>query len=274
MRIHTGVLLLVVAAASLAEEPAAAPAAPPAPETAPAPTPAAEPAAAGAPDAAARFDELWKTRDDPATLKAADALIAESLKATPDTYDVLWRAARARWWVADGAADDTLKKQVAKEAWDFAARAQKAKPGALEGTYYTALSIGAYSQSVGILKAITEGLEKQYVTNLDAALKLNEGYDRYGGLRAKGRYYWSLPWPKRDLKKSREILLRAAEKNPEHLRNWLFLAETELKDGNPKEAKAAIEKVLNGSLDFDPPEGRRSKAWAKPVAAEIEKALK
>ena len=220
-----------------------------------------------------QFDDLWPLRDDPESMKATEATIRDGLKTAPDDYDLLWRAARYRWWVADGA-DEKLKKQLSKEGWNYAERAQKAKRIGPQAEYYTALNIGAYSQAVGILKALGDGLEGKFNDNLDAALKSDPGFDRYGPHTAKGRYYWELPWPKRDLDKSRTELKLVLAKHPEHLRAWLFLAETELKDGHPEEAKAALDKVLGGASDYDLPEARRIKKWAAPVATQVAAALK
>lgn len=257
--------VLVVSSAALAQD-AAAPAAPPAaPETAP------------APDAAsyvAKLDELWKTRDNAESIKATDEAIKNGLIAFPENYDLLWRAARYRWWVADGLTEEKTKRAKAKAGWDYAERAVKVKPTGAEGKYYTAISIGAYSQAVGILTALGEGLEGKFVENLDYSIKNNESFDRYGGHTAKGRYHWELPWPKRDLKKSKEELQKSIDKNPEHLRNYYFLAATLLKDGDAKGAKEMNDKALNGDASYDPPEARRVKDWAKTQAAEIEKALK
>lgn len=232
----------------------------------------AQPASAA--DVTTKLDELWKTRDDAATIKAADEAITEGLKAFPDDFELLWRASRAKWWVADGATDTKLQRQVAKEGWTLAERAVKAKADGMQGHYYVALNIGAYSQAVGILKALGEGLEGRFNDELEKARKADTSYDRYGPVNAKGRYYWELPWPKRDLEKSRAELKTVIEKHPEHLRAWLYLAETELKDGKAKEAKTCVDKVLNGADAYDPPEARRIKKWAKVVSAEVEKELK
>ena len=234
----------------------------------------AAPPPAEAADAAsfsAKLDELWKTRDAADAVKQNDDVIRDGLKAFPSDYDLLWRAARIRWWVADGLTEEKLKKQVAKEGWNYAKRAAETKPAGPEAKYFTALNIGAYSQAVGILKALSDGLEGQFVDNLEFSLKNNESFDRYGGRTAKGRYHWELPWPKRDLGKSKAELQKSIDKNPEHLRNYVFLADTLLKDGDKKGAKDAIDKVLNGSDAYDPPEARRMKAWAKTF---VEKELK
>ncbi len=235
-------------------------------------SPDAPPADAAA--VVATLDQHWTTRDEGASVAAINAAIRDGLKAFPDDYAILWRAARFRWWQADGETNEKTKRMVAKEGWNYAKRAVDAKPTGAEAKYYVALSIGAYSQAVGILKALTDGLEGQFVENLEFALKNNEAFDRCGGRRAKGRYYWELPWPKRDLKKSKEELAKAVAASPEHLRNYYYLAQTLIKDGDAKGAKEQIDKVLNGASDFDPPEARRVKAWAQPVAEEIQRELK
>jgi tetratricopeptide (TPR) repeat protein len=254
--------LVVVSSVALAEEPAAA--------VAPAPV-AAAPAGESA---AAKLDTCWLTRDDEASIAACNAAIKEGNATSPKDYSFLWKAARFRWWVADGSTDDKEMRKLAKQGWEYADRAVEVNPTGAEGKYYVALTIGAYSTAVGILKAIGEGLEGKFVENLDYAIKNNESFDRYGARRAKGRYYWNLPWPKRDLKKSKEELQRAIDKSPEHLRNQFFLADTLLKDGDAKGAKVAIDKVLNGDPTWDPPEARRVKKWAKGLAETIDKELK
>ena len=73
-----------------------------------------------------KLDELWKTRDSADAVKLNDEVIREGLKAFPTDYEILWRAARIRWWVADGLTEEKLKKQVAKEGWNYARRAVEA----------------------------------------------------------------------------------------------------------------------------------------------------
>jgi hypothetical protein len=241
---------------------------------APAPAPPAPPEgpADQKPDAqsfVSTLEACWKTRDDEASIKRCNDAIREGAKAFPTNYEILWRAARFRWWTADGSTDEKLKRTIAKEGWNYASRAATANPGGPEAKYYVACNIGAYSQAVGILKALSEGLEGQFVENLDFAIKNNEAFDRAGGRTAKGRYYWELPWPKRNLKKSKEELQKGIDQHPEHLRNYLFLAETLLKDGDAKGAKVQVDKVLAGDETYDPPEARRIKRWAKPLSETI-----
>jgi len=259
---------LLVAFSAVAQE--AAPA--PAPEAPPAP--AAEPEKPTAESYAAKLDVLYKTRDNATSIKETDKLISESTKAFPNDYGLLWRASRFRWWQADGTTAEKLRITLAKDGWNYAKRAEAAKKDGLEAKYYMANNIGAYSQAVGILKALGEGLEGKFNENLDYAVKANPSYDLYGPLTGKGRYYFELPWPKRDLGKSKELLEKAVKGEPRHLRGWYYLAETQLKDGDAKAAKVSIDKVLNGDISYDPPEGRRIKNWAKDVAKKIDEELK
>ncbi len=224
----------------------------------------------------ALLDTHWVTRDAAESIKQQDLAVHDGLKAFGTDYELLWRSARHKWFLADGQDNDhgKQKKALAKEAWGLADRGLKAKPGGVEAHYYKALAIGAYSEAIGILTALAEGVESQFVENLEVAVKANEAFDRAGPLRAKGRYYAQLPWPKRDREKAVEVLNRAIKLSPEHSRSHLYLAEVLLQAGKPKEALTAIRKVFALKLDFDPPEGRRVLNWAKPIAEQIDAELK
>lgn len=235
----------------------------------------AAPAAAPAPAAnpiVAKLNELQPKRDDPATLKEMDALVAQGLKESP-SLEMLIAAARHKNWHADGALDGSVKKQLAKEAWDLAEKAVALKADSAEANWNAARAIGSYSQGAGILTALAQGLEGKYNTRLDYAIQHIPDFDFSGPLVAKGRYYFELPWPKRDLRKSVELFRKVIQKHPMNLRAYYYLAETLLKDGKAKLAKQELEKALNGSVDYDPPEGRRIKAWAKVLAVQIDKEL-
>jgi tetratricopeptide (TPR) repeat protein len=232
------------------------------------------PALAATPEELSSWDALYARRGDAAAVKQLDEALTQALKAAPEDYEVLWRAARLRQWQADGATDAKVKKNLGKQTWELGEKARKLAPDRIEGQYYAALGIGAYSQAVGILTALGEGLESKFNERLDAALKIDPMYERGGPLLTKGRYYYELPWPKRDLKKSASLFQKALAKHPESLRAWMYLAETLLADGEEKQAHEAILKVSQGSVGYDPAEGQRVQGLAKKVQAAIEEELK
>lgn len=232
------------------------------------------PTLAATPEEHSSWDALYARRGDAATLKQLDEALGQALKANPEDYEVLWRVARLRQWQADGSTDSNVKKNLGKQAWELGDKARKLAPERVEGHYYASSGIGLYSQAVGILKALGEGLEGKYNERLDTAMKLDPTFERGGPLLLKGRYYYELPWPKRDLKKSTSFFQKVLAKNPENLRAWLYLSETLLADGEEKKAQEAILKVTQGSVGYDPAEGQRVQGWAKKVQAAIEEELK
>ncbi|MFY0578810.1 tetratricopeptide repeat protein [Cystobacter fuscus] len=231
------------------------------------------PGLAATPEELSAMDALYAKRADGAVVKQLGETLNKALQAAPEDFELLWRSARLLQWQADGAADSKVKKSFGKQAWEMGDRARKAAPGRVEGHYFSAAGIGSYSQAVGILTALGEGLEGKYNERLDTAIKLDPQYDFGAPLLIKGRYYYELPWPKRDLKKSAALYQKVLAAHPGNLRAWMFLADTLLAQGEEKQAHEAILKVFQGSVAYDPAEGQRVQAQAKEVRARIEEKL-
>ncbi len=275
------VLLIALAqapAAAQAQKPAAPTAAPAAPAPAPSAAPSAAPGAAPAAQAPApaapvaltpvqRWDELWRRRDDPAAAKALQAMADEAAKG--DDYNLLWRAARWYFWLADGSRkDEDEMVRLAKIGWAMGDRAKAKDPKGLAGLYWTSVCIGTYSEGVGIFKALTQGLEGKFrdpILEVKAAdpNHLDKDVDYVGPEMSLGRYWFSLPWPKRSLKKSKAELAVAVAAAPQNLRAKLYDAETLLSDDDVKGANALLDAIEKGGISYDPPEARRIKARAK-----------
>lgn len=222
----------------------------------------------------AKLDALHGKRAEPAAAKELEAELKKALTATPDDFDLVWRQARLLQWQADGATAEKLKKVLGRQTWDAAEKAVKLAPERVEGHYYAAAGIGAYSQALGVMKALGEGLEGKFNERIDTAIKIDSDFGLGAPLLVKGRYFYELPWPKRDLGKSADYYQKVIKKHPEMLRAYLFLAETLLKDDKAKEARDAIQKVKQGSVAYDSAEGQRVQEWAKKVDADIEEELK
>src|SRR5512140_499720 len=206
---------------------------------------------AGVPETTAKMDELFVKRGDPAADKENAAAMEQALKEFPDEFEVVWRAARYVSFQADVAQGDT-KQALGKRTWELGDKARALKPGDARGHYYAAIGVGTYSEGIGILNALMQGIEGKYNERLDKAIELDPDLDRAGPILLKGRYYTQLPWPKRDLGKARQLLEKVIASHPESLRAYWYLADALFADGKKKEAKAAIDKVYSGSPDYDP----------------------
>jgi cytochrome c-type biogenesis protein CcmH/NrfG len=234
----------------------------------------AVPASAATPEVLASLDALFNRRSESAAVKELEETLKKELQATPEDYELIWRKGRLLVWQADGASDGRLKKVLGKQAWDACEHGVKLAPQRVECQYFAAGGIGTYSQGVGIMKALKDGLEGKFNEKLDAAIKIDGFYERGGPLLAKGRYHYELPWPKRDLKQSAKLYEQVIAKFPENLRAHYYLAETLLADDKAEKAREAILKVKQGSVAYDPADGRRVQEWAKKVEADIEEELK
>jgi hypothetical protein len=117
-----------------------------------------------------------------------------------------------------------------------------------------------------------QGLESKFrdplleVEKLDPDHK-NKECDLIGPELTLGRYWWSLPWPKRSLDKSKKELRVAIAVRPADLRAHLFLAQALADDGDKDGARAEIALIAAAPVDYDPPEGRRIKKRAAEWAA-------
>ena len=219
----------------------------------------------------AQFDALWLQRDAPGVQDQLLQLTADAVKAHPEDFDYLWRAARIRLWAGDAEVDNDKKKAFGQATWDFGDRAARVRPGAVEGYYFAAAGIGSFSQAVGILNALGMGLESKFNERLDKAINVDPKFAHAGPLAVKGRYYFELPWPKRNLGKSADWLKKALALDPNALRAMAWLAETQWRDGNSTAARETLARLEKGSLPDDPAEERRCKALGKKIALEMDK---
>jgi hypothetical protein len=217
------------------------------------------------------MDALWATRDEAGAQDKLLQLTGDAVKAQPNSFEFLWRAARIRLWAGDGELDNEKKKQLGKDTWELGDRAAREKPGAVEGYYFAAAGIGSYSQAVGILNALGQGLESKFNERLDKAINIDPRYAHAAPPAVKGRYYFELPWPKRNLRKSADWLKKALALDPGALRPLLWLAETQWRDGDVPAARATLAKLEAGSLPSDLPEERRCKARGKTLGQDMDK---
>lgn len=235
-------------------------------------TPAAPPPSSGSDlkTILARADAAWPRRDQPGELERIRADLAEAERLAPDDYGVLWRLSRLYFWESDDPAlSDDEKSKLGKKAWDYGDRATRANPNGVEGWFYAAGGMGNYSLGIGILNALSQGIEGKFRERLSKAESIDPGYNAGGVFNAWGRFYYKLPWPKYDAKKSEANLLKAIKLNPDNVRARVYLAELYQKENHPKEARKLLEQAAaHQPGSYDAPEERRYQAVAKKLLGE------
>jgi tetratricopeptide (TPR) repeat protein len=222
---------------------------------------------------AQQADALYAAREKPGNMDAVLSLLREAGKKYPASYDIQWRLSRALFWVAEVATPNSRHESLATEGQAAGQRAVAAKPNGPEGLYFGSINIGEISHAVGILAALTRGLEGQFRDPLYATEKIEPGIDNGGLYNALGRYKYELPWPKRDLDASAKYLRKAMEVFPPDLRARVYLAETlAARDhgGDTDEAKKLLKEVLDAPVGrYDMAEELRVKDFAHAAIARL-----
>lgn len=221
----------------------------------------------------ARADDAWAVRDEPGKIEALREALDKAQAAAPNDYRVLWRQARLYFWISDDPSlSNEEKSRLGKRAWEYGDRATEANPNGVEGWYFAAVGMGNYSLGIGILKALSEGIEGKYKERLSKAEKIDPKFFNGGIYTAWGRFYFKLPWPKYDARRSEQALQKSLEINPEHVRGKVYLADLYAKEGHEKEARALLEEAAaHKPGSYDLPEERRSVAQARKQLAELKK---
>ena len=213
---------------------------------------------------------LWKMRDAGTSAETAITVLERAHKVEPKNYDVCWNLSRFHYWLASGASNSEVKARHGKAGWDYAEKAKRLEPGGVYGYYWAAANIGAYSNGHGIVTALKEGLGDKFQQNAEKAAQINAAHDEAGPLRALGRFHFSLPWPLKDLKKSRDYLARSMKIAPKSAINLFYMADLEREEGNVDVARSLLQRVvgLNPGAG-DGPSIRKHQRLAKAMLSEL-----
>lgn len=218
-------------------------------------------------------DALYAARDKAGNSDKILNRLRAAATQYPTSYAVQWRLARILFWLSEVTADKAQHRKLAEEGWEAGKKAIAANPEGAEGLYFKAICVGEVAHSVGILTALTKGIEGEFRDPLLKAEKLNPLTDHGGIFRALGRYKFELPWPRRDLDASVKYLKRALEVNKDDLRGRVYLAETlEARDGKGDidEAKKLLKEVIDAPIGgYDAPEDHRAKQFARELVARL-----
>ena len=193
-------------------------------------------------------DALWVKRKDIKKARAAIDSYKKVLGVDAKSYEACWKIARAYFYLGDLLPETKemrdQHRKMGLEGMEYAKKAVELNPRGVEGHYYYTLTLGQYSIGISIIKALAKGLGPQYEEHIEKALEIDRNYDNAGPLRAIGRYWYKVPWPKRNLEKSIHYLKEAVVTAPINARGHVYLAESYLKAGEKDLAKEHLQKAL------------------------------
>jgi len=199
-------------------------------------------------------DALWEERGEVRKVEEAISAYKKVLEADPENYEANWKIARAYFLLGDML--DEIKenrkrhKEVGEKGMQFGERAFTLHPEGVEGHYYYGLCLAKYTLGITFITALTGGVASKYEEHMEEALELNKDYDSAGPLRALGRYWHKIPWPKRDLEKSITYLKESVARAPMNIRGRFYLAEAYLKAKKKDLAKEQLEIASSSPVDL------------------------
>jgi hypothetical protein len=209
-----------------------------------------------------QFDELWRRRDEPGMEKQLEQILQQALAVEPRSFEGNWRLASLYNWEADVKEGDE-KAALGKKAWEAGDKAIAADASNVRGHYNSGVGIGLYSEGVGIITALSQGLEGKFRDRIQAALRIDKDYLDGAPQVVWGRYFFKLPWPKRDVGQSTKVLSEVVRAHPTNLRAKLYLADCYADDDKVEEGRKLAQQVLEATAGTDPPEERRLKKKAR-----------
>ncbi|HEX4949134.1 MAG TPA: TRAP transporter TatT component family protein [Blastocatellia bacterium] len=187
-------------------------------------------------------DRLFSRGDVPAQDQQAMAILESALTTDGKNYELLWRAARATYYVGDfGAEADKLKhfdKGIA-----LAQRAVALQPNSVEGHFWLAANYGGKAQLVGALKALST--VKKIRAEMQTVVKLNDAYENGNAYLALGEIDRELPGIMGGNKKRAITFYEQGLKvAPENLDLKVALSKAYKDAGRKDDARRLLEEVV------------------------------
>ena len=211
-------------------------------------------------------DALYAGREDLARAREAAAIWSDRLHANPRDFEAAWKLARARYWLG-GRAPEAERKSLL-EAGIAAGRAAAAlEPNRPEGHFWIAANMGALAESFGLRQGLK--YRGDIKDELLIVLKIDPAFQHGSADRALGRWYFKVPGLfGGSNKKSEEHLRKSLTYNPNSSASHFFLAETLIDMGRTADARAELQRVIDGPLDSEwAPEDREFKDKARRLIA-------
>jgi tetratricopeptide (TPR) repeat protein len=213
----------------------------PAPEVSDAPAPPA--AASAVADADRLHEEAGRPGEAVTSLRQELKVLEEALAAHPDSYDLLWRAARAENQLGTHLSGKEQKKAF-DEAIDLGKRAVAARDDGVEGHYWLGASFGRAAQVRGGLGAFF--MARRLRGQMEAVVRLQPDYEGGDAFLALGELDRGLPgFLGGDKDRGRRYFEEGLRVAPDNADLKLALARAYLDEHRREDARRLLEELVS-----------------------------
>ncbi len=189
---------------------------------------------------------------------AAIDLYKEVISKDPNHFEAHWKLARAlreyaQWYMMEGTQGyEEIAVAYGKEGMSYAQRAIDMNPEHPGGHLYYGINVGKYSDGVGIITALREGLKDKTQSSFEKAYELDPHFENGAAILSLGRFWQVVPWPFRDTDKA-EAFYREFQNTEYYTNNVecrMYLAEL-LKGKWGSRHNAEARKLLEEVLELE-----------------------
>jgi tetratricopeptide (TPR) repeat protein len=179
--------------------------------------------------------------------RVAVAALRQARTADYGNYEAAWKLSRAAFYVAEHTDNDSERDDMFREGVDSGKAAVSLQPGKPDGHFWLGANYGgtAAHSTLANLSSFQD-----IKGEMDAVLKIDEGYEGYSAYLGLGRLYLQAPRVLGgDSKQAIVYLEKGVKLNPNNTMMKADLAEAYINTHRDAEAKKQIEAVMTTAPD-------------------------
>lgn len=192
-------------------------------------------------DKIAEAEPLYEDREDMNKARLAVTTLRQAHAADYGNYEAAWKLSRAAFYVADRTDTDSERDNMFREGTEAGKTAATLQPNKPDGHFWLGANYGgtAAHSTLSNLSSFTD-----IKTEMEAVLKLDEGYQGYSAYLGLGRLYLGAPRVfGGDVSKAIEYLEKGIKLNPNNSVMRYYLAEAYETAKRDADAKKQIDTI-------------------------------
>ncbi len=182
-------------------------------------------------------DDLAQSASSSQRVKGANILL-RAYQLAPGKLRTMAAASRACMLLGFETRSKSKMRYWGERGWKISKQMIRRWPKSSEGYTWAAIHVGLIAQGSSHASVFFRGLHIQIENMAKASVRINPVAHGGIGHRILGRYYYMLPWPMRNLKKSLKHLRTSYILSSYDANTQLFYADTLWAKGQKRKAKA------------------------------------